>query len=333
MRAPSGWRNPRPGWLALALSPLGAVYGAATARRMGKPGVQVAAPVICVGNFVVGGAGKTPTAIALARLLRAAGERPAFLSRGYGGEARSDSFRVMPGVQSALQVGDEPLLLARVAPCFVGADRVASARLAIEDGASVLVMDDGLQNPSLEKTLTLAVVDGDCPFGNGLCLPAGPLRAPVASQWRHVDALLMIGGEVESAARLSDKHPPKPMFLASLKADAIVASRLIGRPVLAFAGVARPEKFFATLREIGAQVVETAVFPDHWTFRKRELARLSARAARRGLALVCTEKDHVRLPSEFAEQTLALPVTLGFEDAAAVTAWLAQIKNKRSRGV
>jgi tetraacyldisaccharide 4'-kinase len=333
MRAPSGWRKPRPGLLALALSPLGALYGAATARRMAKPGVRVAAPVICVGNFVVGGAGKTPTAIALARLLRVAGERPAFLSRGYGGDTRADSLRVAPGVQSARQVGDEPLLLARIAPCFVGADRVASARLAMEDGASVLVMDDGLQNPSLEKTLALAVVDGDSPFGNGLCLPAGPLRAPVASQWRHIDALVMIGGDAETAARLSADYPPKPLFRASLKADAIVASRLIGRPVLAFAGVARPEKFFATLAEIGARVAETAVFPDHWAFRPRDLAHLYARAARRGLALVCTEKDHIRLPSEFAEQALALPVTLGFEDSAAVAGWLAQLKIKRVRGV
>jgi tetraacyldisaccharide 4'-kinase len=333
MRAPSGWRKPRPGLLALALSPLGALYGAATARRMAKSGTRVAAPVICVGNFVVGGAGKTPTAIALARLLRVAGERPAFLSRGYGGDARADSLRVAPGVQSARQVGDEPLLLARIAPCFVGADRVASARLAIEDGASVLVMDDGLQNPSLEKTLALAVVDGEAPFGNGLCLPAGPLRAPVASQWRHIDALVMIGGDDATVARLSAGYPPKPLFRASLKADAIVASRLIGRPVLAFAGVARPEKFFATLGEIGARVAETAVFPDHWAFRPRELAHLYARAARRGLALVCTEKDHARLPSEFAEQALALPVTLGFEDSAAVAAWLAQLKIKRVREV
>ena len=201
MRAPRGWRQARPGLLARALSPLGAIYGAATARRMARPGVRVEAPVLCVGNFVVGGAGKTPTALALARLLRAAGERPAFLSRGYGGEAHADSLRVSLNADNARRVGDEPLLLARVAPCYVGPDRVASARLAIEDGASVLIMDDGLQNPALEKTLSLAVVDGEAPFGNGLCLPAGPLRAPIAAQMRHVDALVMIGGDAAAAAR------------------------------------------------------------------------------------------------------------------------------------
>jgi len=326
MRAPRGWRNARPGLLARALSPLGAIYGAATARRMARAGVRVEAPVLCVGNFVVGGAGKTPTALALARLLRAAGERPAFLSRGYGGEARADSQRVSLGADSARRVGDEPLLLARVAPCYVGPDRVASARLAIEDGASVLIMDDGLQNPALEKTLTAAVVDGEAPFGNGLCLPAGPLRAPVAAQMRHVDALVMIGGDAVAAARLSERAAGKPLFLASLKADAIAASHLIGRPVLAFAGIANPEKFFATLSGIGAQVVETATFPDHWRFRRREIERLAARAARRRLTLVCTEKDFVRLPASLADETQVLPVTLGFEAPAAVAAWLTGLR-------
>ncbi|MDE3174743.1 MAG: tetraacyldisaccharide 4'-kinase, partial [Pseudomonadota bacterium] len=283
-------------------------------------------PVLCVGNFVVGGAGKTPTAIALARLLRAAGERPAFLSRGYGGEARAESVRVAPGVDNARRVGDEPLLLARVAPCFVGRDRVASARLAVEDGASVLVMDDGLQNPALQKTLTIAAVDGEAPFGNGLCLPAGPLRAPVSAQWRFVDALAMIGGDAETAASLSAREPPKPVFRANLKADAIAASQLIGRPVLAFAGIANPQKFFATLKEIGAQVAETAVFPDHWLFRPREIERLLARAARRGLTLVCTEKDLVRLPAEFAEEVRTLPVTLGFDNVSAVAKWLSGLR-------
>jgi tetraacyldisaccharide 4'-kinase len=287
-----------------------------------KPAFKAPVPVVCVGNFVVGGAGKTPTALALARALRAAGERPAFLSRGYGGEARLDSLRVSVGADSAARVGDEPLLLARVAPCYVGRDRVAAARLAIEDGASVLIMDDGLQNPGLEKTLSLAVVDGEAPFGNGLCLPAGPLRAPVAAQMRHVDALAMIGADAAAAAALAVRAPGKPLFLASLHADAIAASQLIGRPVLAFAGIAHPEKFFATLAGIGAQVVETAAFPDHWAFRPREIERLATRAARRGLTLVCTEKDLVRLPAAFAAEARALPVTLGFEAPAAVAAWL-----------
>jgi tetraacyldisaccharide 4'-kinase len=321
MRAPRFWFSARPGPFARALSPLGEIYGAATARRMAESGAKAGAPVICVGNFVVGGAGKTPTAIALARLLRGAGHRPAFLSRGYGGEARAEPLRVAPATASR-RVGDEPLLLARLAPCYVGRDRVASAHMAVEEGASVLIMDDGMQNPSLEKTLTLAVVDGENPFGNGLCLPAGPLRAPVEAQLPFVDAMTVIGGAPGAAAQLREFARGRPVFVARLQADAIAASALIGRPVLAFAGIARPEKFFATLAEIGAQVVETAAFPDHWRFRARDLERLAARAARRGLKLVTTEKDLVRLPADFAEVALTLPVTLGFEDAAAVAAWL-----------
>ena len=322
MRAPSGWRRARPGPLAWALSPLGALYGAATARRMARPGARVAVPVLCVGNFTVGGAGKTPTAMAMARMLRAAGERPAFLSRGYGGERRAESKRVAERGDSALRVGDEPLLLARVAPCYVGPDRVASARLAIDDGASVLIMDDGLQNPTLEKTLTVAVVDGEAPFGNGLCLPAGPLRAPVKAQMPYVDALVLIGGGEAAVAQAAAAAPGKPLFRARLMADAIAASELIGRPVLAFAGIAQPSKFFATLEGIGAQVVERQVFPDHWAFRPREIERLLVRATRRGLTPVCTEKDFVRLPAAVADGVRALPVTLGFDDASAVAAWL-----------
>jgi len=324
MKAPRFWREPA-GALAWALSPLGAVYGAVTAWRMGQPGVRVKAPVLCVGNFTVGGTGKTPTALALARLLRSAGERPAFLSRGYGGERRAESVRVALGA-SARSVGDEPLLLARMAPCYVGPDRLASAQLAIEEGASVLVMDDGLQNPKLHKTLTCAVVDADSPFGNGLCLPAGPLRAPVAAQAPFVDAIILIGGDAGAAARLSEIAPDRPIFRAALRADALAASALIGRPVLAFAGIGRPEKFFATLAGVGANVVQTAAFPDHWPYSAAEIERLAARASRDGLTLVCTEKDHVRLPPALAPLAHPLPVTLAFEAPGAVLSWLARLR-------
>lgn len=324
MKAPAFWTRP-PGLLAWSLSPLGALVGAATARRMAQRGADVGVPVLCVGNFVVGGAGKTPTALALARLLRAAGERPAFLSRGYGGQPRADSRRVDPA-ESARSVGDEPLLLARVAPCYVGADRIASARLAVEDAASVLVMDDGLQNPALHKSLTAAVVDGDAPFGNGLCLPAGPLRAPLAAQFPFVDALVVIGGAPEALMNIAGRIGDRPLFTARLQADALAASTLIGRPVLAFAGIARPAKFFTTLEGLGAQVVERVAFPDHWPFSPREIDRLLIRAERRGLIPVCTEKDFVRLPPDRRPHVRALPVLLSFEAPEEVARWLARLK-------
>ncbi len=326
MKAPRFWLSRSPGLLAWGLSPLGSLYGAATARRMARPGIGVGAPVLCVGNFVVGGAGKTPTALALARLLRAAGERPAFLSRGYGGRARADSHRVDLATDGARGVGDEPLLLARAAPCYVGPDRVASARMALDDGASVLVMDDGLQNPALYKTLTAAVVDGETPFGNGLCLPAGPLRAPVAAQAPYVDALVVIGGGSQAAKLVAKAVGGKPLFTARLQADAIAAATLIGRPVFAFAGIARPEKFFATLRDLGAQVSERQTFPDHWAFNAREIERLLTRATRRGLIPVCTEKDFVRLPPDLRAHVRALPVTLSFDETEEVAHWLGRLR-------
>jgi tetraacyldisaccharide 4'-kinase len=320
---PRYWRDARPGWVARALSPLGAIYGAATARRMARPGIRISVPVVCVGNFVAGGAGKTPTAIAIAKLLRAAGERVAFLSRGHGGEERAESLRVDPLTHAARRVGDEPLLLARIAPCYVGKNRVASARAAIEGGASVLVMDDGLQNPSLAKDLTLGVVDGEALFGNGLCLPAGPLRAPLSTQFRFVDAILVVGGPPGAGGILRDATPDKPIFRARLQADALSAAELVGRPVLAFAGIARPEKFFATLAEIGANVVQTREFPDHHAYRAREIEKLLVEANARGLLLVTTEKDQVRIPADHAGEIVALPVTLGFDDPRAVGRWLA----------
>lgn len=324
VKAPPFWYEHQPAGIARALSPIGALYGACVAYRMRQPGVRVAVPVVCVGNFTLGGAGKTPTAIALAQMLQAAGRRPAFLSRGFGRTSRTSRtpMRVVLGHHQAQQVGDEPLLLARVACCCVGADRVASAYAAMEAGADVLIMDDGLQNSRLEKTLSLAVVDGEIMFGNGLCFPAGPLRAPIAAQIPHVQALVMIGGDAQAYEHILRVAEGRPVFRAALKADALVAARLIGRPVLAFAGIARPEKFFTTLTDIGAHVVERATFPDHWPFRRQELVGLAQRASEAGLIPVCTEKDHVRLPEDVAEAIIPLPVTLTFDRADLVLTWL-----------
>ena len=282
------------------------------------PEARAGAPVVCVGNFVAGGAGKTPAAIALARMLIGEGRRVAFLSRGYGGVKRVDPVQVDPAVHDARAVGDEPLLLARVAPCWVGADRVRSAAMAVEAGAEILVLDDGLQNPALAKDLAFAVVDGESRFGNGLCIPAGPLRAPVAAQAPHVQALIVIGGDEAAALAVSAAAPGKPILRASLEPDALAVAPLIGREVVAFAGIARPEKFYATLRRIGAQVVATRDFPDHHVFTAREIEALIDEAARRGALLATTEKDRVRLTARQAQAVVTLPVTLRFDEPAAV---------------
>ncbi len=205
VRAPQFWWGKKSGAADL-MAPLAAVYGAVAAKRLGRSGVRIGIPVLCVGNPTVGGAGKTPTAIALARLLIAAGERPAFLSRGYGGRLAGPQL-VDPARHTSIEVGDEPLLLARVAPTVAARDRRAGACVAKEIGASVIVMDDGFQNPSIEKDLSILVIDGRRGIGNGRVLPAGALRAPLGAQLDRAQAILVIGdcsgaAEVVGAAQM-----------------------------------------------------------------------------------------------------------------------------------
>jgi tetraacyldisaccharide 4'-kinase len=329
LRAPGFWAKRSPSALAVALSPLGALYGALTARRMARPGLPVSAPVICVGNFVAGGAGKTPAAIAIALLLREMGEQVAFLSRGYGGGGQAGAIAVDPAVHRAAQVGDEPLLLARVAPCFVARDRRIAAQAAIAAGASVLVMDDGLQNPTLAKDFSFALIDGGAGFGNGLCLPAGPLRVPPAMQLPYVSAVVFVDGVSDASVAAHDAVSGKIVLNARLEPDTLVAANLRNQNVLAFAGIGRPEKFFATLRALGARVVVARAFADHQAYRPAQLDALFAEAASLGLTPVTTEKDFVRLTPAQAAKVTALPVALRFDEAGKVEALLTDALAKR----
>ncbi len=257
IRAPGFWWREDLAPAARWLAPVGAVYGALAARRMARSGEAAPCPVVCIGNFTLGGAGKTPTALAVAGCLRDLGRRPVFLSRGYGGRLPGP-VQVDPATHGAAEVGDEPLLLARAAPAIVARDRVAGARACREAGADIVVMDDGLQNPSLVKDLAIAVFDGAVGLGNGRVFPAGPLRAPAAVQWGHVHAALVIGEGAPGARVLAEaKARGLPALRGRLVPDPEAAGALRGRPVLAFAGIGRPEKFFATVREIGADLRET----------------------------------------------------------------------------
>ena len=277
-------------------------------------------PVICLGNLTVGGAGKTPAAIAVAQLLHAAHERPFFLSRGYGGQL-AGPVRVNPAIHRAADVGDEPLLLARLAPTVVARDRVAGAKFAQFAGASVIVMDDGLQNPSLAKDLTIIVVDGRRGIGNGHIIPAGPLRAPLG-----IAARPRAGADrrrCRRTARRPSSTPRRrglPIFHARLEPDRSVIAAIGRRKVLAFAGIGDPEKFFATLTAAGIDVAERAGFPDHHRYTAAEARDLIARAQAENLMLVTTEKDLVRLSGEpqleaLAARSSALPVRLVIEEA------------------
>jgi tetraacyldisaccharide 4'-kinase len=329
LRAPGFWAQRSPNWLALGLAPFGALYGAFTIRRMARPGLRVGVPVICVGNFVAGGAGKTPAAIAIAELLGEMGERAAFLSRGYGGAAGSGAIAVDPDIHRAQDVGDEPLLLARVAPCFVARDRRIAARAAITAGASVLVLDDGLQNPTLAKDASLAIIDGGAGFGNGLCLPAGPLRAAPAMQLPFISAVVFVDGVSDASVAAHDAVSTKMILNARLEPDPAVAANLRDQNVLAFAGIGRPEKFFATLKALGARVVVAHAFADHQLYRPEQLAALLAEAASLGLTPVTTQKDIVRLSPAEAAKVVALPVALRFDDPRHAIALLSETLARR----
>ncbi|MBX3526900.1 MAG: tetraacyldisaccharide 4'-kinase [Rhodoblastus sp.] len=325
MRTPAFWLAPRPSALARMLQPFGALYGAIVARRMRRQGARPGAPAIVVGNFVAGGAGKTPAALEIARLLQARGERIAFVSRGYGGGARGGPLRV--GGQSASEVGDEALLLARVAPTFIGADRAAAAALAVaEAGPSALILDDGLQSRQVEPDLAVAVVDGATGLGNSLCLPAGPLRAPLAAQLPHVQAVIIVGpGQAgEAVAAQAAKHGVK-ILRARLEADAR-AHALAGHDVVAFAGIGLPDKFFRTLEEIGARVIAHRAFPDHYPYSATDIDELVNLARERNARLVTTHKDAVRLPPlpESMQALLVIPVRLAFENEDEAAALLAE---------
>ena len=302
MRAPDFWWDQKPDFRATALAPLAALYGAIAARRMARRGVAVDAPVICIGNFVAGGAGKTPTALEAARVLRQLGERPFFLSRGYGARsANRTPLRVDFERHNSTQVGDEPLLLALQAPTIVCTDRIAGAQACVRAGASVIVMDDGLQNPALLKDLAIAVIDAGAGVGNGLCIPAGPLRAPLEAQFSHIDAVLLIGqnssfGPGQDVAESARDHAI-PALTGVLAPDPEQAADFLGRRVVAFAGIGRPEKFFDTLRSAGAVLTASHAFADHHVYSKTELERLRAEAKSTGALLVTTAKDHARLAS------------------------------------
>jgi len=327
LEAPFWWYR-RKGALASALAPVGRLYGRLVEARAARvEPYRSPLPVICIGNLTAGGGGKTPTAIAVAALFAELGARPAFLTRGYGG-ASEGPVLVAKG-QSAEEVGDEPLLLAEVAPTMVAADRAAGAAALEAAEADIIVMDDGFQNPSLIKDLSLVVVDAAAGIGNGLIMPAGPLRAPLEAQMARADALIVIG-DGSKAAPLVDAFTGqgKPVLKARMvpRQDRRWLTVL---PVIGFAGIARPEKFFATLRNNGARLIDTRAFPDHHRYRERDARRLLKAAKEHNAMLVTTEKDFVRLADEedaalgeLKHRCRPFPIAVEFDDAAAVKALL-----------
>ena len=340
MREPDFWHR-QTSWIASLLSPLAELYGAVAARRMRRPGADAGIPVICVGNYHVGGAGKTPTVLALAKLLRELDERPVVLSRGYGGRLEGP-VKVDRDRHSAADVGDEPLMMAASLPVVVSRDRAAGLALARAQDASVILMDDGFQNPSVAKNVSLIVIDAMRGVGNGRVIPAGPLRAPLSPQLARTDALVVVG-EGSAAAKIAADLASrgKPVLSARLKPDQASLAALGGERVLAFAGIGDPARFFNTLRSSGVDVVRSRAFADHHAFTADEIEQLTAGAKADALTLVTTEKDLARLrdprgmPAS-AQAIVPFAVTMQFDDGAAlrrfVTDQLFKARDSKLRG-
>jgi tetraacyldisaccharide 4'-kinase len=325
MRAPSFWWR-EAGIAAALLAPFATLYGAVAARRMQQAGRKVGIPVVCVGNLTLGGAGKTPTALAIGRMLAETGERPFFLTRGYGGHL-AGPVRVEPGRHDARDVGDEAVLLARIAPTIVARDRAAGGEAARQAGASVVVMDDGFQNPALAKDLALVVVDAARQIGNAKVFPAGPLRAPLAAQLTRAHALIVIGEATVAPSVMDAAKRDVPVFHGRLMPDAGAVAALAGRQVLAFAGIGDPQKFFATLDAAGIAAPVRRGFGDHHRYSEAEASTLLREADERQLSLVTTEKDAARLAGDATLHTLAeraqvLPVALRLDEEDAFRRFL-----------
>ena len=327
MRAPRYWDAGHE-FLPDLLSPLGHGYAAAglLRRALARPR-RVGASVICVGNLVAGGAGKTPTALAIGDWLKARGRVLHYLTRGYGGKL-AGPVAVRADRHDVRAVGDEALLLAARAPTWVARDRAAGAMAAVAAGAEVVVMDDGHQNPSLRKDISVVVIDSGFMFGNGRLIPAGPLREPITRGLSRADAVVVVDdpGRARPLGALTGFRGP---ILRARLAPGAAGYRLVDAPVVAFAGIARPAKFFATLQALGARLLSYHGFADHHTFSPEEIMRLVDMAHADGARLVTTAKDAVRLPPEARAMVEVLEVGLEFESAAALDRLLAPLLGQR----
>jgi tetraacyldisaccharide 4'-kinase len=318
VRAPDFWR--RRTITSALLWPFGLAYDlAGRARQALVTPWQAPVPVLCVGNLVAGGAGKTPVALALGAHFRGRGRAVHFLTRGYRGRL-AGPVRVDPATHGSRDVGDEPLLLAAMAPTWVARDRRRGAEAAAAAGAELLVMDDGLQNPAIAKTFSLLVIDGGYGFGNGRVMPSGPLREAIDRGLGRVQAAVLVGDDRTGVT----KRLPEalPVLRARLMPDP-AALALAGKPVVAFAGIGRPEKFFETLVEMGCTLVEALPYPDHHDFSPEDVMLACEIAAAKGAVVVTTMKDYVRLPSDARAMVQPVPVSLEWEDPAALARLLA----------
>ena len=303
MKPPRFWFKKKRTLASILLAPFGWLYSYGTVNKLARGSrTKLNIPVICVGNINLGGTGKTPTVIALVEMLKTMGHTPAVVSRGYGGSFEGP-VKVTPSHKSH-QVGDEPILLSAFSDVWISKNRLLGAKAAENEGADVLILDDGLQNAALHYDLTLTVVDAKIAFGNGAVFPAGPLREPISKGLSRSDLVMSIGGQIEL------EHPA---VITGLLEPVDMGMDWSDAHVIAFAGIGRPQKFFSTLKKLGATLVNTHAFDDHQPFNDTILARLEREAFTKNAILVTTEKDAVRLPEEWRYHVMSLPVRLKLE--------------------
>lgn len=312
MLTPSHWKSIN--LLSVILSPLGWIYGLATLIRQCHTPQKVKAKVICVGNLTAGGTGKTPVAVSIAQLLQQQHKNPFFITRGYGGKLQD--IKVSPQQHQASDVGDEPLLLARQANVIVNKDRVCAAQKAISDGADILIMDDGFQNPGLYKDKSFLVIDGQFGFGNELCIPAGPLREFLHLGIKRADALIILGKDCHNISR---RFSHLPIFYGTVTP---IKPTISNPNIIAFAGIGRPEKFYNSLKECGFNLLKTIDFPDHHFYQKEELQTLIAEAHKLNALLYTTAKDFVKIPPALQKNFQVLEITISWQNPQELTDFL-----------
>ncbi|OOL19781.1 tetraacyldisaccharide 4'-kinase [Bombella intestini] len=304
LMAPSFWQNPAPTTLSNLLLPFSKVAGFLTRQRQNQPSLKLPVPVLCCGNITVGGTGKTPMALHLLQQLIRRGRTPHAITRGYGGRSKKTGL-IHPELDKAIDVGDETILLARLAPTWRGPDRQANALQAIAAGADCLVMDDGLQDPSLHKDMSILIVDGPAGLGNQRLLPAGPLRESLSDILPRLQAVVIFGKDRQHIAKQIPQSLP---VLKGILSPGTSIHKLRGFQIIAFAGIGRPQKFFSTLQDAGLTLLRTLTFPDHHIYSDRELKQLAQLAHAPDTMLVTTEKDYVKLPSLFQNFVISLDV-------------------------
>lgn len=323
MQTPDFWHPGKGGLLAELLSPLGWVYGFTTRTKIATTTPWASpVPILCVGNLIAGGAGKTPVAMDLGQRLAAQGKAVHFLSRGYGGTEKGP-LSVDPDRHSFHQVGDEPLLLAASAPTWVSKDRKPGCLAAASAGADLIIMDDGFQNPYIRKDMSIVVIDGGFGFGNGKLIPAGPLRETVADGLARASAVVIMGEDTTSTVETVSRYAHTPLR-AHLVPDDLPAE-IKTTPFVAFAGIGRPAKFFDTVAALGCSVVSNIAFPDHHPYNEADMKKLLDTAQKANARLLTTQKDACRLPADFKEKVVVLPVRLAWDDEGALDRWLAGV--------